>query len=191
MAPELYKMFHLLQYHLQNCSLTQLLSELLGIVLIVSLGLYWYGTYTFAILKKINIPGPTPRAFVGNIRDIQKAGGLHLFLLQCLEKYGTLFTTCYGRRVAVVIAEPEMIKQIMVKEFQNFHNRVTFSKSVYPISLNVASSRNEDWKRIRNTLTPAFSAAKLKVFVDLIETAANILQEKLMEVANTGKGQLV
>ena len=180
-------MFGVLQHHLQNCSLVQLLTATLGVVLTVSLVIYWYGTRTFAVLKKINLPGPKPSPFVGNLLEIQKAGGLHTFLFQCMEKYGAFFTTCYGRQVVINIADAETLKHVMVKEFQKFHNRPRNRVTVYPLELNVAAARDEDWKRIRHTLTPAFSAAKLKVLIDLMEKAADTLQNKLKQVADTGK----
>jgi cytochrome P450 len=79
-----------------------------------------------------------------------------------------------------------MIKQIMVKDFHNFTNRFkSFPPSKGNKGLFVAD--DEDWKRIRSTLTPVFTSGKLKVMVPLIETSSNTLVEKIETVAGTGK----
>ena len=180
-------MFGAFQDHIESSSLAQLFAEFLGIVLTISLLLYWYGTRSFTILKKLNLPGPKPHAFVGNLPDIKKAGDIHKFMLQCVQTYGKCFTVCFGSQVSIAVADPEILKQIMVKEFSNFRNRNQNRTLLHPLHLNVFVKRNEAWKRIRNTLTPAFSAAKLKNSTDLMEAAADTLQNKLKEVADTGK----
>ena len=178
-----------LQQLFQSCCLPQVFAASVGIVLTLALILYWYGTQSFAVLKKLGIPGHKPHAFVGNLPDIKKAGGLHAFELECMKKYGKIFSVCLGRQVAIVVADPEILKQIMVKEFSNFVNRfpLSFGAKSRPFSLNVLIARDEMWKRIRNTLTPSFTAAKLKKLMDHMERAANTLQGKLLGVADTGK----
>lgn len=72
-----------------------------------------------------DLPGPTPLPFVGNLLDLIKhKGQLHLHMDEYYKKYGRLFTMfMFFKRPSIVISDPEMIKEIYVKEFQSFHDR--------------------------------------------------------------------
>ena len=88
--------------------------------------------------------------------------------------------------MAIAVADPEILKQVMVKEFPNFINRYSAFPSSTPLNKNVLAQRDESWKRIRNILTPTFSASKLKQMLNLMDEAANTLLKKIEEIANTG-----
>lgn len=95
-----------------------------------------------------------------------------------------------GRKPIVVIADPDILRQVMVKEFSSFPNRlvrampsgnhvlhapqsslltanlcVSAQKLVItskPMSDCLLFLRDDTWKRVRSVLTPSFSAAKMK-----------------------------
>ncbi|CAF98286.1 unnamed protein product, partial [Tetraodon nigroviridis] len=62
-----------------------------------------------------------------------------------------------GRKPVVVVADPDMLRQVMVRDFSSFPNRM-----VKPMSDCLLMLKNERWKRVRSILTPAFSASKMK-----------------------------
>lgn len=155
-------------------------------IILVIISIYIYGTYSFRILKKLQIPGPQPLAFSGNLNEINKYGGLHLALLEYKKKYGKIFSLCMGRHVAIVVADPDMLRQILVKDFSCFRNRFFRFPPSSKIKFGLMTAKDDDWKRIRSTLTPTFSSGKLKQMVSLIEESCDLLVEKLGEVADTG-----
>ena len=158
---------------------------LAGLLLLV-IFIYWSGTSGYAVLKEINLPGPKPVPFFGNILEVTKAGGLHKYQVECIKKYGKVFTQCIGSRVGIVVADPEILKQVMVKEFSNFQDRLFGFTFPPPMEYSVLLASGDTWRRIRGTLTPSFSSSKLKQMVKLIEEAADKLVMKLEEVADTG-----
>ena len=86
------------------------------------------------------------------------------------------------------MADPDILKHILVKEFPKFRNRYRENIKVpFPLSENMFDSKDEKWKRIRNTLTPAFSGLRMKQMAPLIEEAADTLVSKLQTVAETGE----
>ena len=136
--------------------------------------------------KKINAPGPKPWPFIGNTLDTRKFNGVHLLLCDYIQRYGKVFAFTLGDRPSVVIADPDMLKQILVKDFWNFPNHAgrvdlagSFSKSVF-------FARDDAWKRIRTTLTPTFSAKKIKGMIALIEESCDRLMTKIEQVVDTG-----
>ena len=159
-----------------------------SLLLLVVLFLYWYGTRGFADLKKLNVPGPKPLPFLGNFLEMREYNGVHLMHLDYVKKYGKVFAFCLGGRPSLVVADPELLKQIMVKDFPNFHNRFPLQRPINKaFSKNVLNARDDTWKRIRNTLTPTFSAGKMKLMVPLMEKSFDTLMEKLEKIADTGE----
>lgn len=159
------------------------------LVFAVVLFLYWCGSRGFADLSKLNVPGPKPIPFLGNFLETRKYDGLHLMHLDYLKKYGKVFAICLGGRPTLVVADPELLKLILVKDFPSFHNRFQFQRTSNSklFSKNVLAARDDDWKRIRNTLTPTFSAGKLKLMVPLLEKSSDALLEKLGQISNSGE----
>ncbi|XP_078377061.1 cytochrome P450 3A24-like [Oculina patagonica] len=104
--------------------------------------------------------------------------------LDYVKKYGKVFAICFGSTPSLVVADPELAKQIMIKDFPNFRNRFIIQRSG-PFKKNVLNARDDTWKRIRNTLTPTFSAGKMKLMVPLIEKSCDKLLEKLEKIANS------
>ena len=158
-----------------------------SLLLLVVMFLYWWGTRGFADLKKLNVLGPKPIPFLGNFLEARKYNGLHLMHLDYLKKYGKVFTICLGGKPSLVIADPELLKQIMIKDFPSFRNRFLVQNVGHPYNKSVFDAKDETWKRIRNTLTPTFSAGKMKLMVPLIEKSCDTLMEKLEKVADSGE----
>lgn len=159
---------------------------LLTVGVISLLYIYWQETRNQAILKEINAPGPKPWPFIGNTLDARKFNGFHLLLCDYIQKYGKVFAFTLGNKPSVVIADPDMLKQILVKDFWNFPNRPIRVKLAGAIGKSVFLARDETWKRIRAILTPSFSAKKMKGMVALIEESCDRLMARIEQVADTG-----
>ena len=63
----------------------------------------------------------------------------------------------------------------------------TFVELKEPLDKMLTSAKGATWKRIRNTLSPTFSAHKMKLMVPLMNEACDVLLKKITEVADTGK----
>ncbi|XP_011705918.1 PREDICTED: cytochrome P450 9e2-like, partial [Wasmannia auropunctata] len=71
---------------------------------------------------------------------------------------------------AVLLRDPELFKDIMVKNFEHFpDHRKTIDESIEPIfAKNIFFLRGDCWKEVRNTLSPSFTASKMKFMFDLL-----------------------
>ena len=72
-----------------------------------------------------NIPGPTPLPIFGHMLDmLRHKGQIHLQMDEYYRKYGKVFTTAiFGKTPCLVVSDPEMLKDIFVKEFDCFSER--------------------------------------------------------------------
>ncbi|KAK3703575.1 hypothetical protein QZH41_006900 [Actinostola sp. cb2023] len=155
-------------------------------LLVVVVIVYCVGTYNYWVLRDMNIPGAKPLPYIGNLRDMTRCGGIHLGMLEYMKKYGKVFSLCIGRKATIVIADPELLKQIMVKDFHNFTNR----HSDFPVkkeNAGLLQLDDGDWRRVRSVLTPTFTSGKLKTMIPLIEKSSEILVDKIQDIADSGK----
>ncbi|KXJ29374.1 Cytochrome P450 3A6 [Exaiptasia diaphana] len=86
--------------------------------------------------------------------------------------------------VNVVIADPDLIKQIMTKDshlFTNHHQHFPIAKE----RKGMFFLKDEDWKRVRSVLSPTFTTGKLKLMVPAIERSNETLMSKLQGIADT------
>uniref|UniRef100_A0A3B1JLK7 Thromboxane-A synthase n=1 Tax=Astyanax mexicanus TaxID=7994 RepID=A0A3B1JLK7_ASTMX len=156
----------------------------LGLFLLF-LALLYYSVYPFSVLQRCGIRHPKPIPFFGNMMLFRH--GFFDAHRDLINQYGRV---CYylGRRPVVVVADPDMLRQVMVKEFQKFPNRMQkLRAATKPMTESVLMLRNERWKRVRSILTPSFSAAKMKEMVPLINTATETLLNNLKSYAESGE----
>lgn len=70
----------------------------------------------------------------------------------------------------LVIRDPEILKDITVKQFDHFPNHIAFiDERTDPIfGKNIFSLRDERWREMRNTLSPSFTASKMRYMFELV-----------------------
>ncbi|KMQ86506.1 cytochrome p450 9e2-like protein [Lasius niger] len=76
---------------------------------------------------------------------------------------------------AVFVRDPELIKDVLVKDFEHFHDhRGVVDERLDPlIGKNIFSLRGDRWREMRNTLSPSFTASKMKIMFDLISKCSS------------------
>ncbi|XP_007538329.1 cytochrome P450 3A12-like [Erinaceus europaeus] len=147
--------------------------------------LYLYGTRSHGHFKKLGIPGPRPLPFLGTVLNYRY--GMQNFDIECYKKYGRIWGLYDGWMPMLAITDPDMIKTILVKEcYSVFTNRrplgpVGFMK--YAVSIN----KDEEWKRIRSLLSPAFTSGKLKEMFPIIVQYGDVLVRNLRKEAGKDK----
>ena len=140
----------------------------------------------YILKRKLRLPGPPPKAFFGNYKEIAKSG-----YLDCMKKwmsqYGPTFVLYLGVRPVVVTEDAEVIKSIMVTNFENFVNRsftIPLSEKGQ-VRATLIQMRDETWRRVRRTVTPGFSSKKLKMMAPLIQKSCERLRDKMAAVSDT------
>ena len=164
-----------------------LLNAVVTAAIVVVLYAFWKEARSETIRKQVNLPGPKPWPFFGNLLDVRKFNGIHLMLHDYLQTYGKVFSLTVGRKPAIVIGDPDFLKQILVKDFWNFRNRFMQLKPNGPAAKGIFIARDEEWKRIRATLSPSFSAKKMKGMVSLMDESIERVMEKINALADTGE----
>ena len=149
--------------------------------------IYWLGVSEFALIRQVPLPGPKPWPYFGNLIEVARFGGLHKAFIEYGKKYGKVYKMYMGRSPIITVANLEMLKQILVKDFHKFQNTPDVMRGNAPMDKGLFDARDEAWRKVRSILTPTFSALKLKELIPLIDDAADILLGKLETSARNGK----
>jgi len=90
------------------------------------------------------------------------------------------------RQPVYLIRDPEIIKQITVKDFDHFINHKTkIDENVEPMLGRVLFlMRDQRWKDMRSTLSPAFTGSKMRNMFSLVSNCSNDTINYLLKEAN-------
>ncbi|KAG5873358.1 hypothetical protein JTB14_000486 [Gonioctena quinquepunctata] len=81
-------------------------------------------------------------------------------------KFGGIYITT---RPVLIVADPEYIKDIMVKDFHHFIDRgVYYNEKDDPISAHLFALNETRWKDMRVKLTPTFTSGKMRMMFPMI-----------------------
>ncbi|KAF2893764.1 hypothetical protein ILUMI_12409 [Ignelater luminosus] len=150
--------------------------ELLILLLTVGFILYKLFTRNFDYWEKRNVPYPKPTPFFGNYYNIMT---FQTTIGHDIKKLYDEFTTPYFgifvlNKPHLVVKDQELIKSILVKDFNNFYDRTVLSSeecdAIFANALFVV--RNPDWKVLRAKMTPVFTSGKMKAMFPLINDAS-------------------
>ncbi|RUS83514.1 hypothetical protein EGW08_008693 [Elysia chlorotica] len=88
--------------------------------------------------------------------------------------------------LVLVTSDLNLLKQILIKDFNNFANRNDSLPTKSPFGQGLFFLQDNDWKRIRQLMSPSFSTGKLKRISTHIQDAANRLSQVFQKCADTG-----
>ena len=92
---------------------------------VVLLFIWWQEACNCALRKKIKAPNPKGWPIFGNML----LNGVHLLLCNYIKNHGKVFSFSMFGKPSLVIADPDILKKILVKDFWNFRNRVAVMKT--------------------------------------------------------------
>ncbi|XP_058460202.1 probable cytochrome P450 6a13 [Malaya genurostris] len=157
------------------------------IFLILSLAVYYFLRRQQELWLRLGLPvAVRPHLLFGNLRGIGQTEH-SCYLMQRLYwefkrqglKLGGFMSFI---QPAILIVDPELVKCILVKDFNNFHDRGIFSDTVGdPLSGGLFNLEGFQWKTMRQKLTPAFSSGKMKYMFGGVINVAQDLKKFMAE----------
>ena len=155
-------------------------------VLTISLCLYIYTKYKQSIFKRYGIPaGPKPTPFLGSMPEFIKKGMFQMDV-DNVKNYGTFFGSFVGNIPTVMISDPDMIREIAIKQFQNFQDRTqsVVIPKFWRLALNNATG--DHWRLLRTTISPTFSSGKLRKMEPILDKCLDSFIEVLNKTVKDG-----
>uniref|UniRef100_A0A182JVP2 Cytochrome P450 n=1 Tax=Anopheles christyi TaxID=43041 RepID=A0A182JVP2_9DIPT len=147
--------------------------------------LAWYSNYW----TKRGVPGPPPRLLLGNFPSfILRNRPFVDDFQEVYDKYrskGNVIGVFNGRQPAVLVIKPELIKDVLIKNFKQFQDNEfadSVSKDSDPIfGRNPFMLKGEEWKEKRAEVTPAFTTSRMKALFPFVEDVSNRMKQYITQ----------
>lgn len=149
----------------------------LNMIIIINIILcvvYGYYKYRHSYWENLNVPCIAGKIPFGSISSvvlkrqsfIERITEIYSTMKEKGHKYvGIYFIT----RRALVLIDPELIKKVLVTDFQYFHDRgVYHDEKNDPLSAHLVALSGDRWRQLRQKLTPTFSSGKLKAMFEVV-----------------------
>ncbi|XP_076349641.1 cytochrome P450 3A8-like isoform X2 [Tachypleus tridentatus] len=166
-------------------TLTSILPWFLCAVAVI-IGLYSYLTRNYGFWESKGIPTVKTKFPLENLWKGYKMP-LHILEQDNYVKYGRLYGFYDGTQPVLSLAEPYLLKTMLVKDFHIFVDRrdFHFGHSIADNMLFVLEG--DSWKRVRTIVTPAFTSGKMRKMQSLVLECADTLTENFLKAAEDGK----
>ncbi|XP_076645678.1 putative cytochrome P450 6a14 [Halictus rubicundus] len=163
--------------------------ELLLVGLLLGI-LYYFFTSTFDFWESRGVPFRKPTVLFGNFapmllfRKSLPDGIKEMYDWFKDERFFGVFRV---RSPVLILRDPDLIKDICVKNFSSFSNRGIPVNSQDPLSGHLFNLEGKKWKSLRAKLTPAFSSGKLKRMFYLLAECSEEFQKLIDAFSKTDR----
>ncbi|KAH8253578.1 hypothetical protein KR032_006083, partial [Drosophila birchii] len=152
-----------------------MLMELLILLIILLALLCDFLDWHYSYWKRLGVPQIKPKWIVGNLMPLLMQKGFPEFIYQLYNHPDAENEPFVGIHIfhkpALLIRDPELVKNILVRDFGKFRNRYANTDQKHdPLGSNsLFFLKNPAWKELRMKLTPFFTGNRLRQMFPLIE----------------------
>jgi cytochrome P450 family 6 len=166
-------------------------TSLLPLWVLAAVGLtaiYVYFKVSFSYWRKRGVPilNPTPPFGDVGAAIFTRKNGSEL-INECYKEFdGKKFGGLYNFAMPLLLVrDPEVIKDILVKDFEKFHSRgIVINEKKEPLQGHLAALSGSKWRNLRVKLSPTFTSGKMKMMFGTLVECGTDLQDCLQEPAN-------
>ncbi|XP_066992167.2 cytochrome P450 9e2 isoform X1 [Anabrus simplex] len=160
-------------------------------VLLLMLGLYTLGTWRFGHFKSRGVKYQKPLPFLGSMTRVAFNTQSFAYLIDNAYKEfpDEPFVGLFQFQTPVILVRDlELIKRITVKDFDHFTDHQLFGVPPDDFAAkNLFTLTGEEWREMRNTLSPAFTSSKMKAMFVLMDECGQQLGDYLQNEINQQK----
>ncbi|XP_020798127.1 probable cytochrome P450 6a14 [Drosophila serrata] len=167
---------------------------LLGVVLALAYNFY-QNTYTY--WARMGVPHETPLPLIGNMKGV----GMKYHFRDINQRiYGKFKGKApiagmfmFFKRTAMIL-DLDLIKQVLIKDFHYFQDRGIFNNiRDDPLTGHLLTLEGEEWKSMRQKLTPVFTSGKMKLMSGVVVEVGHQLvdaMDKCVKEASVDDGDV-
>lgn len=163
---------------------------ILGLVALI----YYFIHRKTQYFQSRGVPCVEPEFYYGNSRGIGRDYHLSELIKKLylkLKQKGPVAGMYLYTSPALMIMDLDLVKQVLVKDFNNFPNRGRYFNAVDdPISAHLVHLEDDEWKNLRNKLTPTFTSGKIKMMFDIVSQIGDKLVETIDRETNKENREL-
>ena len=149
---------------------------------------YIYFKVSFSYWKKRGVPTLNPTPPFGDLgAAFFKRKNASQLIHESYKAFdGKNFGGLYSFTVpSLLVRDPEVIKNILVKDFDKFHSRgIVINEKKQPLLGHLVALSGSKWRNLRVKLSPTFTSGKMKVMFGTLVECGKDLQDCLQEPAD-------
>lgn len=155
-----------------------------GLIFALVLTFYFWSRRKYNYWSKRRVVHPKPTTFFGNYGDhlrlrLSMANQIQGILKDYVDE--SYVGAYFGTEPVLIVQDPELIKLILAKDFYYFNSREVMDHTHKEIlTNNMFFTFGDNWRVMRQNLTPLFSSAKMRNMFHLIDKRSFEL-EKLID----------
>ncbi|XP_037947256.1 probable cytochrome P450 6a17 [Teleopsis dalmanni] len=165
---------------------------LLALVVIVFSLLYLWLRHDVGHWRRLGIPHNKPAIIVGNMQEWPDKKHISQIFMEWYKQFkgsGPFAGFHFYFSKAILVLDVELVKNILVKDFNNFANRgVYHNERDDPLTGNLFFLEGEKWRQLRHKMTPTFTSGKMRhmfsTVVKVGEELAQVMNEKIAHDGN-------
>lgn len=163
----------------------------ISIILLIS-ALYLINIYIFNYWKRRGIPQVTGQKIIfGDASPVIKGEqsiGEFFHDVYVKHKDEKLIGAYLSYRPVVVINDPELIQDVMIKKFTSFHDRqMPRNEEIDPLTANLFFLKGQKWRDLRVKISPTFTSGKLKQMFPIMKDCGHVLQNYIENNLNENR----
>lgn len=141
------------------------MSIIIAVLVAVLALLVWKIRKTFTFWNDKGVPYQTFWQYLRVVYDLYTKP-LHEVVRKNYETYGRVYGSYQGIVPTLVVGDPDLLSDVLVKDFKAFSDRTEAQKVGNDVWKKlIMNLSGEEWRRARNILSPAFTSTKLKTTV--------------------------
>lgn len=145
--------------------------------------IYIANHYFHSYWLRQNFPQKSPKILFGNIGELfrGKKGLGELFAdIYKNSKEQKVTGIYYLYRPALLVNDPELVQNMMIKDFNNFHDRGVFNdEKIDPLFATLFTLNGQKWRDLRKKFSPLFSSGSLKGMFSTIRSCSKTMEKFL------------
>lgn len=163
------------------------------VLLVALLGaiIYLGKKYLYNYWNRHGFPQYEPTFLVGNIMNViiqkESIGEFCKNVYLAAKKEHKVLGIYMLTKPALLINDPVIVQNIMIKDFQYFHDRgIYVDEENDPLSGHIFSLPGQKWRKLRVKLTPTFTSGKLKSMFPTILESGKVLETYIKKFLQSG-----
>jgi cytochrome P450 family 6 len=164
----------------------------ISVITTIFIGLYFYVTRNFNFWQKLGVPYVKPTPFFGSLKEcalLKRTIGEQLQRIDNEHSDKPYVGIFSFDKPSLLICDLDLVKNILVKDFQNFMDRIfSIEERFDPLfGNNLSILKGQMWRHLRTNLTPVYTSRKMKMMFCLVDTCGKELTDCLEKATADGK----